>query len=67
MTLQDKNKWRLRFKVYAVSLVTATLIIGSYLAFSEKTNGFEAIAIGVMGFAGTVFGVDYFSKPSGDQ
>ncbi len=64
MTIQDKNKWRLRFKLYAASLVLMILIIGAYLAFQDKGDNFAIIAGSVITFATGVFGVDYFSKPT---
>ena len=64
MTIQEKNKWRVRFKVVAVSLVVGVLVGGFVLAVLAKTTGFAAIAGAVCTFATGVFGIDYWTTPT---
>lgn len=66
MTLDEKNQWRLRFKIASVTLMTIAMLIGAVLAYLGKLDGFGAIVGSVAGFAGLVFGVDYFSSPTKD-
>lgn len=67
MTLEQKNKYRLRFKLAAVGMVFCVLVVGGVLAFKGSVDGFTGIASSVCAFAGAVFGVDYFSSPKGDN
>lgn len=64
MTLNEKNKWRLRFKIYSMGLVTVVLIIGVVLTLVGKVEPFIGIATNIIVFATGVFGIDYFSAPS---
>ena len=65
MTVEQKQSNRYKFRVKAFYLVVATMLIGAGLAVAG-TSGFEAIAIGVFGFAGAVFAADYATKVSMD-
>ena len=67
MDLEEKNKWRLRFKIYSMILVTMVLVIGVWLTMIDKVAAFIGIATNVIVFAAGVFGIDYFSKPSDDR
>ena len=66
MNLSEKQNNRLKFRTKSFYLVFLTMIIGAILAFLGKSEGFAAIAAGVMTFAGLVFGSDYFSKVETD-
>ncbi|MGB1226468.1 MAG: hypothetical protein ACPG9K_01140 [Poseidonibacter sp.] len=63
MNIEEKNKWRLKFKVMSILVVLLTLIIGATLSWLDKGNSFAGIGTGVLAFCGAVFGADYFSTP----
>jgi hypothetical protein len=63
MDQNQKQQNRYKFRLYAFLLVVATLILGATLSYYGKADSFGAIAVGVMTFAGAVFGADYFSTP----
>lgn len=64
MTIEDKNKWRVRFKVFAALLVLGVLVGGVVLALAGKIAGFAGIAGAVCTFATGVFGMDYWTSPT---
>lgn len=67
MDLNEKNKWRLRFKIYSMILVTAVLVVGIWLAVIDKAAAFIGIATNIIVFATGVFGIDYFTKPGEER
>lgn len=64
MTIDDKNRWRVRFKVVSAALVVGVLVGGFVLAMLGSTAGFAGIAGAVCTFATGVFGMDYWTTPT---
>ena len=63
MTLNEKDKYRLYFKVASLIMVFGVLFGGITLAILGQISGFAGIAGSVCAFAGAVFGVDYYTSP----
>lgn len=68
MTIVNKNKWRLRFKVFSMILATGVFLGAVYMdSISREAKNLIAIAPALFVFIGAVFAADYFSKPQGDD
>jgi hypothetical protein len=63
MTLEEKDKYRLRFKVASILMVFGVLVGGIILAYFGSISGFGGIAGSVCAFASAVFGIDYYTSP----
>ena len=63
MTLEEKDKYRVRFKIASILMVFGVLIGGIILAYFDSISGFAGIAGSVCTFAGVVFGMDYYTSP----
>lgn len=63
MTIDEKDNWRLRFKMLSIGLVFGVLVGGIILALNDRVSGFAGIAGAVCTFAGAVFGIDYYTSP----
>lgn len=68
MTLQNKNRWRLCFKIFSMILaatVLASAIIMDYI--NKDAKNLISIAPALFVFIGAVFGADYFSNAKDDK
>jgi len=63
MTLEEKDKYRLRFKIASILMVFGVLLGGIILASLDSIGGFGGIAGSVCAFASAVFGIDYYTSP----
>ena len=63
MTLEEKDKYRLRFKIASILMVFGVLVGGVILASLDSIGGFGGIAGSVCAFASAVFGIDYYTSP----
>lgn len=67
MTIKQKQDNRLMFRLMAFFMVVLVTILGAILSYVDKGDSFGVIATGVFVFAGSVFGADYFSRPSNNE
>jgi len=67
MTIDEKDKHRLKFKTISIWLVAGVLVVGLLLGLWGNLSGFVGIAGPVCGFAGVVFGVDYATSPKDNR
>lgn len=64
MTIQQKNSWRLRFKLASMATMIGSVVFAGVLAWVGKdVVAFSGIVTGLAVFFGAVFTADYFSKP----
>ena len=67
MTLEEKDKYRLRFKIASILMVFGVLLGGIILAYFGNISGFGGIAGSVCAFASAVFGIDYYTSPKNNS
>jgi len=64
MNLQNKNLWRLRFRILCFIIATSILIAVIYMdSINKDAKNLIAIAPSIFAFISAVFAIDYYTKP----